>query len=324
VPEKVFRRIIIDAFEPANIAKDLSFVSIWMIATICCIYIPVLNQSLLRVIFALPMILFFPGYVLIATLFPDKDDLDGIERLALSFGLSVAVVPLIGLILNYTPWGIRLDPIVISLVAFTTVMILLAQYRRSLLPPEQRFGVPLREMFNTIRADLYEPGQSRIDKILSTILILALIASVGTTIYVIAVPKEGEKFTEFYILGPGGKAADYPTRFPAGQEQSLIIGIGNHEYHNVTYTVETILLNQSSDPETNSPTISAYQPLDSLTVLLAHNETKEFRYNFTVNDRQYNRLQFLLFNESVPSENIQGSERINASYRDLHLWITVI
>lgn len=294
-----------------------------MIATVVCIYVPVLNQSFLRIIFALPIILFIPGYVLIAALFPDKEDLDGVERLALSFGLSIAIVPLIGLVLNYTPWGIRLDPIVISLVAFTTVMIFLAQYRRSLLPAEQRFVIPFREMITRVQGDLFKVGQSRIDRAFSVILIIAIITAIGTTIYVMVVPKEGEKFTEFYILGPGGKAADYPTKFPVGQEQSLIIGIGNHEYRNVTYTVETILLNQTFDPATNTSIISAYKPLDSFVATLVHNETKEFPYNFTVNDPNYNRLQFLLFNESVPSDDIRGSDRINASYRDLHLWITV-
>ena len=49
-----------------------------------------------RIPLGLLMVLFVPGYALIAALFPRKDDLDGIERLALSFGLSIAVVPLIG------------------------------------------------------------------------------------------------------------------------------------------------------------------------------------------------------------------------------------
>jgi uncharacterized membrane protein len=57
--------------------------------------------------------LFLPGYALIATLFPRKGDLDGIERIALSFGLSIAITPLLGLGLNYTPFGIRLTPILI-------------------------------------------------------------------------------------------------------------------------------------------------------------------------------------------------------------------
>ncbi|MEM1772724.1 MAG: DUF1616 domain-containing protein, partial [Desulfurococcaceae archaeon] len=49
---------------------------------------------------------------------------------ALSIGLSLAVVPLIGLILNYTPWGIRLLPIVTSTTVFTTAMLVIAAYRK--------------------------------------------------------------------------------------------------------------------------------------------------------------------------------------------------
>jgi len=59
--------------------------------------------TIFRIILGLPMVLFFPGYTLISALFPRKDSLSGVERLALSFGLSIAVVPLIGLILNYMP-----------------------------------------------------------------------------------------------------------------------------------------------------------------------------------------------------------------------------
>jgi uncharacterized membrane protein len=323
VPDTPLTDQVLDAFDPANLAKDLILVAVWMVAAVLCIYVPLLNQSFLRVVFALPMILFIPGYVLIAALFPGREELDGIERLALSFGLSIAVVPLIGLVLNYTPWGIRLDPIVVSLVIFTSAMLVIAQYRRSLLPSDQRFVVPFRAMVGSTRAELFEPGQSRLDRALSVILVIAIIAAVCTTIYVIVVPKEGEKFTEFYILGPGGKAADYPTRFPVGEPQSLIIGIGNHEYRNVTYTVETILVNMTFDTSTNISSVNAYRPLDSFTAVLAHNETREFPYTFTADDRQYNRLQFLLFNETVPSSDVTGQDRINASYRDLHLWITV-
>ena len=43
------------------------------------------------------------------------DTIDGIERVALSIGLSVAIVPLVGLILNYTPFGIRFESVFVSL-----------------------------------------------------------------------------------------------------------------------------------------------------------------------------------------------------------------
>ena len=45
--------------------------------------------------------------------------MDTIERAALSFGMSLALVPIVGLILNYTPWGIRLTPVILSLLALT-------------------------------------------------------------------------------------------------------------------------------------------------------------------------------------------------------------
>lgn len=64
-------------------------------------------------------VFFIPGYVTVEALFPKGRELDGIERWALSVGLSLALVPLIGLILNYTPWGIRLTPIMLSLALFT-------------------------------------------------------------------------------------------------------------------------------------------------------------------------------------------------------------
>ena len=47
--------------------------------------------------------------------------MDTIERVALSLGMSLALVPIVGLILNYTPWGIRLTPITLSLLALTIV-----------------------------------------------------------------------------------------------------------------------------------------------------------------------------------------------------------
>ena len=57
-------------------------------------------SNVLRIILGLPFLLFFPGYTLIAALFIKREGMGSIERVALSFGLSIAVVPLIGLILN--------------------------------------------------------------------------------------------------------------------------------------------------------------------------------------------------------------------------------
>ncbi len=178
---------------------DLLIIAIWLILSISTIYLPLLNSSPLRIIFALPLVLFIPGYCLIAALFPGKEDIDGIERIALSFGLSIAIVPLIGLGLNYTPWGIRLDPIVISIVLFTCVMIIIAIIRRASLPKQNRFFVPFRSIFQSVTSEFYPSKGSGIDKVLSIFLLISIITAIGTTIFVIVIPKEGEKFTEFFI-----------------------------------------------------------------------------------------------------------------------------
>jgi uncharacterized membrane protein len=81
-------------------------------------------------------VLFLPGYAFIKALFPttvpiktSSENLDNIERIALSLGMSLALVPIIGLILNYTPWGIRLTPITLSLLALTATCATVAVLR---------------------------------------------------------------------------------------------------------------------------------------------------------------------------------------------------
>lgn len=83
-----------------------------------------------RYILGSMVVLFIPGYVTIEALYPGEKDLTPLERLALSIGLSLALIPLIGLILNYTPWGIRLNPILASLSAYILVILLVAAYQK--------------------------------------------------------------------------------------------------------------------------------------------------------------------------------------------------
>ncbi|MEM0452012.1 MAG: DUF1616 domain-containing protein [Nitrososphaerota archaeon] len=86
----------------------------------------------LRYVFGSLFVLYLPGAALIELLYPKTSDLSQLERLALSIGLSLALVPLVGLILNYTPWGIRLHPIVISLSILTLALGLGAAARKFL------------------------------------------------------------------------------------------------------------------------------------------------------------------------------------------------
>jgi len=83
----------------------------------------------LRYVFGGLFVLFLPGYSLIQALYP-KRELDDLTRLVLSIGLSLALVPLAGLVLNYTPFGIRLLPVALSLAGLTLVLLFVALRRK--------------------------------------------------------------------------------------------------------------------------------------------------------------------------------------------------
>jgi len=107
-------------------------------ATIVAFVVPENSFPLvyIRYLLGTIFVLWLPGYSVIKALFPTEEknekssgNLDSILRTALSVGLSLALVPMVGLLLNYTPWGIRLTPIVLSLFALTTIFATVAIVR---------------------------------------------------------------------------------------------------------------------------------------------------------------------------------------------------
>jgi hypothetical protein len=113
---------------------NVGFTIAVLIVAICLLSVyassltPVL--AALRVVFGSIFTLFLPGYSLIEALYPRGDELTPLERLALSIGLSLALVPLVGLLLNDTPWGIRLNPVLTMLSTLILTLLLVSAYRK--------------------------------------------------------------------------------------------------------------------------------------------------------------------------------------------------
>ncbi len=274
-----------------QVEKDLLVVNALSTALILAI---VLAPDLpLRTALGLPFVLLFPGYTLICALFPGKKDLGGVERLALSIGLSLAVVPLVGLALNYTPWGIRLVPIMASLFMFTLLLSIASNYRRSKLPTKQKLNLSI-----PIKMPKWS-AMHRSDKLFIIGFLAGLVVVGGLTVYLVSAPKIGERFTEFYLLGSNGKIADYPTNLMLGENGTVILGIVNHEYENVTYRI-VISLDNSTIGTLNNITLS-------------NEMTWEQNYTFTpqkTGDKM--NLGFELYKEGL-----------DEPYSNLQLWITV-
>ncbi|MEM0203247.1 MAG: DUF1616 domain-containing protein [Archaeoglobaceae archaeon] len=131
-------------------------------------------------------------------------------------------------------------------------------------------------------------------KALTYVLLFALFACIAATIYIALNPKE-ESFTEFYILGEKGKAADYPTHVFVNEKAMVIVGIVNREHRDMSYVFRVKVDNET---------------IYEKEITLANGEKIEFPFVFSLSEEGKKKVEFLLYtNESV--------------YRSLHLWVNV-
>ena len=351
-----------------ELPADLAAVSLGVVLTLGSVFLPIISETPLRVVFGLAFVLFLPGYAFIAALFPEagepaeenqpaesndpdqrdssdkpapesgtsaaasestselsltsqnRSGIDGIERVALSFGLSIAIVPLIGLILNFTPFGIRLAPIAVSVSGFTLISVAVAAKRRNELPPDEQFQVPYREWLNSARSELFEPD-SRTDAALNGLLAVSVLLAVGSVGYAVAVPQQGEQFSEFYLLtgdSDGELVADnYPQEIAIDDRPELIVGIGNQEYESTNYTVVVQL--QEIRTEENTTIIEDRTEIDRFRTSVAHNESHHERHTIAPTRTGDNlRVKYLLYTDEVPQ-----TPTADTAYRDLHLYMNV-
>lgn len=324
-----------------DMPADLAAVVALVVLTVLSVVLPGVRETPIRILLGLLFVLFVPGYAFIAALFPeagtrgsDPDStsavesvapsrdhgIDGIERVALSFGTSIAVVPLIGLALNFTPWGIRLAPILISVSGFTLVAVFVGTWRRATLDPDDRFEVPYREWIARARRELFEPD-TKTDLALNVLLVVSILLAVGSVGYAVAVPQQGESFTEFYLLTEdedGDLVADgYPTDFVAGEPKSLVVGVTNQEHERVSYTVVTEV--QRVETANNSTTVLESESGPRFSPTLEHNETwtRQHQIAPTMTGERL-RLTYLLYRGDPPA-----TPNTENAYRELHLWVNV-
>ena len=301
-----------------KIPPDLLIVLLWTTFTFIFTIVPGLNNTILKSILGIVTVLFIPGYVLMAVLFPKKI-LGNVERIGLSLGSSIIIVPLLGLILNFT-FGIGPIPVLIALCLYIVVMILATVYRRYKLTDEERFSVDMHGVYETVNNGLFR-SKNRKDIILTIILIFSIIFAIGMMYFAITAPKIGERFTEFYILNSSGKT-QYQKDLEYNTPTTFIIGVTNHEYTGADYNIQTVL-----DKDV----------LNTEKITLKHNETWKKDIIFSPNKKGNDlKLEFLLFkenntvntgNNTVNTGNNTGNTGNTGNstepYRRLYLWVNV-
>jgi uncharacterized membrane protein len=212
---------------------DLIAIVVLTLALLPAVFFGVLEP--LRIGLGLLLVTFFPGYVMVAAIFSKRETLDGAERAALSVGTSLALVPLLGLALHFTPWGIRLSTILVILCLWTLALAAVAWRQRQAEPPGERMEV----LWETV-AEVFQRFRRPQDLVVPAVLTLAILVAIWAMAERIWDPPP-RTFTEFYILGAGGMLEDYPTTLEVGEPQEYTIGIANREGETIVYTVRAVL-----------------------------------------------------------------------------------
>jgi uncharacterized membrane protein len=222
---KEYRKIWPTDYREAN---ELLLVPPLLIVLLLVIVISPSNA--LRIVLGLPLVLFLPGYTLLAALFVRKARLKGLDRLALSFAASVAIVPLIGLVINYLAGGIGLPSFFVVIALFVLVASAVAWIRRGRLAAGERFSVILRWPRSA-------PGGGILKNFPSIVVALAALAVVASLVYIIVTPKIQESFTEFYISGISD-VSGYPPELKVNEEQKVRVTVVNREGRTLDYRIE--------------------------------------------------------------------------------------
>ena len=287
--------------KPISTFADLILVFGLALAALVVATVPAFSVTVARPIIGAIAVLFVPGYVFIAALFPQKTTLGNGVRLALSFGVSIVIVPLLELALNYTRWGVRLGPTLVVLVVFTLVCVVVASVRRHQLPSEHRFAVNWPVWHRSDDREAARPAT--FDRMLSVVLIIAIMASVAVASYALATPKPGEHFTEFYLLGANDTLGNYTTNYTVGIPSPATVVIVNHEARDVTYNLVVSENNSTqhaviySEPVVISDGQQWQKQIDLVPTLPGDNV----------------KLDFALYADHTAAE----------PYRDVHLWVNV-
>lgn len=226
-----------------------SIVLIDLICVLLVLAILLVPTMPFRIFLGLPLLLYFPGYTLLSALFAKRNSIDPIEKVALSVAISVAIVSLTGFVLNYLPIGITLEPVLYTICGFVFLFSLITLFR-------SRHSQTTEYDFSEKTESVPFWGNNSLSRSFMIILIILVVTACGILGYFVFMPKSGEQFSEFYVLGNNGKAQNYPTEYimddgvitevkyddgtidTSSTYGNVSLGIVNHEENNTAYFIK--------------------------------------------------------------------------------------
>lgn len=311
--------------EKGWLPADLLIVVCVTIALNVVVFVPEISSVLLRVVIGSVFVFFAPGYVVVAALFPaqyrDGNSVietvqesngrtpvmgSGVtfnERLLLSVGVSIVVLPMLGYLFNFTQWGVRLTPILLAVSAFTVLGALVAGIRRQQLPVEDRFHPRPVQWTRTAGSNVLD-RDSRQNYAINVILVASLLFFAVAGGYAVDSHSSHDQFSEIYLLTEDGDRlldGESATQIEPDARNQITVGVSNHEEAVVNYTV--VAVQQRLEVEGNRTVVRDQTRLGSFETSLRHEQTETREYTFTPSQTDGNsRIVWLLYTERAPED----------------------
>lgn len=282
------------------------------------------------------LLLFLPGYALTTLVFPATEPVadtethspmagtDGprraslpfLERLALGFGLSVALVPVFAWGLSSVNADIAFETTSILGVSAATATLgtLFGAVRRARVPSKNRYVLPFGGLghLHSVWAT------SNVDKALNIVLTLSIVVAAVVVTAGIVAPNQGETFTQVTILTENDDgelvAGDYPNQIAPGDTAEMVLQVENYEQQSTTYTVVVQLQRVDDDGR-----VVEQVELNQFSRTLADQQTWQATHIIRPTlEGEDLRIAYLVYRGDAPAQ-----ASLDSAYRSVTLWTDV-
>ncbi|WP_042666544.1 DUF1616 domain-containing protein [Haloferax sp. ATB1] len=330
---------------------DLLLVVAGAIAALAAVMLG-LSGSVVRSLFVVPLIVLYPGYAVLAAVFPERrSDVESDTmsdesaltrptrhtagllysvRLALSSALSLALVAAVALVANVAGRGFDATLVALGVFGVTILFTAVAVVRRMLLPSDARAGAPplstvlgsVASTTGAVTSPLSSESRSSpvslAVNLLVVVSVVAFLSSVGFAMVETQTPESD--FTEAYLVTQnesGYAASGYPQQLSRGEQVPVTLALENHEHESTTYTVVTKL--QRLDRTANGTRVTEERELDRTRQSVEDNQTAYVQQDVrpTMSGESL-RLVYHVYRGDAPDD----ANRENA-YRTVQLVVSV-
>lgn len=249
---------------------------------------------LLRILFAIIVVLLLPGYTFSIALFPRTESINSVQRLAISGILGLVISIIIGTLLIEFGIGLFLDTYLLANLIITCLGIFIVLVRWMLFGTSQQFdGNSLYKLIS--RSFKFGNRRNMLAGMLGIIVLLSFIISILPSNQ----PSLSEQYTEFFLLDVNNKLPSYPLFLPGDGILTLNVGIINHETLTRKYQINV-------EAEGNLLFSSQIIKLDR-----EQRWENEIEFNFSsIEENHMKKIEILLYMDDNPD-----------AYRELHLWM---